>query len=440
MASLASAGEDAATRPSTRAGWYAVLVFSLAPAIAFFDRGLLGLVVGDIKAELQLTDIEIGLIVGFPFVILQALIALPIGRLADRGTRRTLFGAGVVLSALGTAACGLAGGFVQLLAARIAGGAGEAATGPAAFSALADLFPRERLGKALAVMQLGFTAGQGAALIAGGALVALAAIAGPVGGWRAVLVLMTLPGLAVAALALFVREPARRDDQPAPAIRAVVAHLIAGRAAYAPMMMAVALMAMLLAAQSLWGATLFSRSFGWSASRYALVQGAIMLVAGSLGAVFGGWLTGRLSVRGRGDAEMRVVYYSAWLVVPLSILFPLLPSAKLVVAACALLTFAACWTLGPQVAAIQLIAPNRMRGQMTALFLLAFNMTGFGLGPLLAPLLADLLFRDESRIGWGLTAVAALIGPLAILFVRLSLKPYAALVAEPEAPPDAFEA
>ena len=99
-------------------------------------------------------------------------------------------------------------------------------------------------------------------------------------------------------------------------------------------------------------------------------------------------------------------------------------------AACAgIALFLTSLVLGPENATIQVITPNRMRGQVTAVMLFAFNVIGFGLGPLVIALFTDYLFGNEAQLGYALAAVSAILAPLGILVMRLGLKPYGTAVA-----------
>ena len=159
--------------PSPRRAWYAVAVFALALAISFLDRSILSLLIGPIKRDLGLSDFKASLLIGFAFVFFYMFMGLPIARLVDTKSRRLIIGCGVALWSLMTSLCGLAQNFTQLFIARIGVGVGEACNGPATFSMLADLFPRERLPRAIAVLNLGFVAGTGLALLLGGAVIHL---------------------------------------------------------------------------------------------------------------------------------------------------------------------------------------------------------------------------------------------------------------------------
>ena len=112
----------------TSYGWYVVGVLSFANIVSFVDRMIISLMVDPIKADLKLTDTEIGLLLGMAFVLFYALMAVPLGMLADRKNRKYIILVGSLLWSIATAACGLAKSFGQLLAARVSVGVGEAIT------------------------------------------------------------------------------------------------------------------------------------------------------------------------------------------------------------------------------------------------------------------------------------------------------------------------
>ncbi|MGI8747849.1 MAG: MFS transporter, partial [Deinococcus sp.] len=146
--------------------------------------------------------------------------------LADRKNRRWLATGGVAVWSLMTAACGLAGSFPMLFLARIGVGAGEASLSPAAYSLLSDYFPREKLGRAIAVYSVGAPLGSGIALVLGALVVKLVLAAPPVSlpvfgamaAWRLTFLWVAAPGVLVALLMLTVREPFRRGRAAAMAV------------------------------------------------------------------------------------------------------------------------------------------------------------------------------------------------------------------------------
>jgi MFS family permease len=137
--------------PSEAYGWYVVFVLCICGMVAFVDRQIINLLVEDIKADLQLSDTQISLLQGLAFALFYALMAVPLGRLADTGPRNRIIAIGIVVWSIAAAACGLARSFWQLFFARMFVGVGEATLTPAGFSMLADLFRPQRLALPLSV-------------------------------------------------------------------------------------------------------------------------------------------------------------------------------------------------------------------------------------------------------------------------------------------------
>jgi MFS family permease len=200
--------------PSPLRAWYAVAVLVLAFVFSFIDRIVIALLVEPIKADLGISDFDIGLLQGFAFAIFYALLGIPIGRLSDRISRRGIIATGIAVWSLMTAACGLARSFFGLFLARVGVGVGEATLSPAAYSMISDYFPREKLGRALGVYQSGAMLGAGIAFLVGGAAVQLLSaydgqvlpVLGPVRMWQLAFFAVGLPGLLIALLMLTVRS------------------------------------------------------------------------------------------------------------------------------------------------------------------------------------------------------------------------------------------
>jgi MFS family permease len=196
--------------------WYALSVLVLVYALNFIDRQILSILAEDIKADLQLTDAQLGFLYGTAFAIFYALFGIPLGRLADDWYRGRLVSLGLVVWSAMTAVSGLATNFFQIAAARIGVGIGEAAASPAAFSMLADYFSSRRRALAMSIYSAGLYIGMGLSLPIGGWIAdswnaAYADGGAPFGltGWRVAFLAVGLPGLLLAAWVLSLREPLR---------------------------------------------------------------------------------------------------------------------------------------------------------------------------------------------------------------------------------------
>lgn len=210
--------------PSAGRAWWAVALLCAAAIISYSDRQVMSLVVDPIRRDLGISDVQIGLLIGTAFALIYGIAGVPLGYLADRTSRRNLIAAGMVVWSAATVYCGFARSFREMFCARLLVGLGEAVLSPAAVSLISDLFPPARRGVALGAYFTGVSVGIGSAVMIGGAL--LHGInAGWAGGtflaqlppWRAVLVLIGVPGFLGALLMLTFREPLRHTNEVEPA-------------------------------------------------------------------------------------------------------------------------------------------------------------------------------------------------------------------------------
>ncbi len=423
--------------PSPRRAWYAVAVFALALAINFLDRGILVLLIGPIKHDLGLSDFKASLLIGFAFVFFYLFCGLPIARLVDTKSRRLIIGCGIALWSLMTALCGLAQSFVQLFIARVGVGVGEACNGPATFSMLADLFPRDRLPRAISVLNFGFVAGTGLAMLLGGAVIHFVSgmppvsipLLGALHPWQVTFILVGIPGLLVAALFTTVAEPERRGKLAGVAaqtlpVREIWNYLQRNRAAYGPMFLGLAFNVVVSFGDQSWTPAFFVRTHGWTVVQAGVAHGLIVIVTAPFGLMLGTALSERFTRKGYADSNMRVTLIGIALSTPCAVLFPLMPTPELAVAMLGAQFFFSMFVPGPLNAALQIITPNQMRGQVTALFLFVFNVVGFGIGPSFVAGLTDYFFHDEAMLRYSLVVTGALMGSASVVTIWSGLKGY----------------
>lgn len=426
--------------PSPARAWYALVIFALTLMVNILDRSVISLLIPPIKEDLQLSDTQVSIIIGFAFVVFYALMGFPIARLVDTKSRRLILGVCVSIWSFMTALCGLAHNFWQLFWARMMVGVGEAGSGPSTYSMMADLFPREKLPRAISVLNFGFVAGQGIALVIGGLIIKLVAdvpevtlpVVGTLRSWQLALITVGLPGLIIAGLVFTVREPKRRGQvhrradgrvQSLP-VRQVVGFLRENVKVYAPMMFGMALKAILAFGSAIWIPTLFVRKHGWTITEIGLTQGTILMICAPIGLMLGSRLAELLTKAGRDDAFVRVVVIAGLCALPTSVAYPLIPDPTVALAVYAVTITILFMAPGPQNAALQVITPNQMRGQVTALWLFLFNFVGYGFGPTFIALITDYVFRDEARLGESLALASAVLGIIAISAIWYGMKPY----------------
>jgi MFS family permease len=432
------------TTPNLRA-WGALGVLMVAYTVSFIDRMILSLLIPPIQADLGISDTQISLLAGFAFAIFYTVMGIPLGRVADRWNRRNLIAIGITFWCLATAACGLARNYWQLFLARVGVGVGEAALSPAAYSMISDLFPRDQLGRAIAIYSVGLPVGSGLALLIGGAAVGALADLGPVtvpligtlSPWQLTFIVVGVPGVLVAFLVMLLREPERRDRVAVPpatpaAAGAAAAAAPVGLIAFLGINRRVllhhfgglSLLVIIVYGSTAWVPTFFIRSHGWTAAEIGYAYGVIFITCGAGGLLLGGQLADRWWRNGKTDAHLRVVLLSVATMAPSFALMPLVPSAEMAVALLALATFTSSLHGGVAGAALQLITPNELRGQMTAVYFFIANLIGLGLGPTAVALFTDYVFGDPLALGYSLAVLAGTAGPLSAIVIATGLRHY----------------
>lgn len=288
----ASSPESGEERWPWNATW-PLLLLTLISVFNYLDRSLLGLALPRIKEEFAASDTALGLVTGIAFVVLYSIIGLPIAWLADRANRRNIIAAGLAFWSLMTVATGYVSSMVQLAAARLLLGAGEAAALPPANSIIADLFPPSRRPLALAIFGTANSI----------AFIALFPIAGWVAqtyGWRQMFIVMGAPGLLLAPLLLLtVREPARIIAAPPRlngSARAVLKGVFAlfGNRCYRWLFVGVTLMGANIWAAGAWTPTFFNRVHGMNLSEVANTIGPVRGIVSAAGILAGGLLIDRI--------------------------------------------------------------------------------------------------------------------------------------------------
>lgn len=429
--------------PGVRYGAYVTVVLMLAYTFSYLDRQILTLMVGPIESSLNINDAKFALLTGAAFGVFYTVLGLPLGWAADRFNRKRLVAIGIACWSLMTASCGLARSFPELLMARIGVGVGEASLSPSAYSILSDLFDHAHLPRAMSIYTCGIFIGAGLATILGGGvvsaiehtpLVALAAL-GITCSWQVVFVVVGLPGVAMSVWLATLREPLRRDpggalSANAPRAGALYESLrqLGGFLGRYPRMsvslfIGSALFSILGTADT-WYPELFIRTWDWSAAHSGYVNGIASLTAGPLGLLFAGWYSSRLIAAGRVDACLRLTALGALGITVPAIAMPLAPNPVLM----SLLLLPLKFFVGfPPVlipAAIGLASPNRLRGQLGALFLFTTGIIGTSSGPVLPALFTDYVFRNPHMLRYSLALSTGLVGPIAFVILWIGLREY----------------
>ncbi len=430
-------------RYSTRYLWYVVFVLTVASALSYIDRQILNVMIGPVKRDLGgISDTQVSLIMGLAFTLVYNALSIPMGRLADRADRRKLMVWGIAGWSVMTAACGVANQYWQLFLARMGVGIGEATLGPAANSTLADLFTRASLPIAIGFVSASPFLGQGLANILGGPLIDYLEsvpnvhlpVIGEVFSWQMVFIVVGLPGLLVTLLVMTTREPKREgrlseSDASVPA-REVWAFIKSRGMLF--FLMFTAYLGLSIQGFSLfsWLVEYYVRNHSWTRTEIGLTYGTIAMVVGITGSVFAGWLAGRMIAKGTPDATLRIVMWTSVGLLPSATAFTLIPDPHTAIYVLIPVTFLMAMPSGLMMTTLQAIAPNELRGQMVAFYLLAVNFISYTFAPSLPAVLSDYVFESELALGKSISGLAVINYTVAIICLAACLPSYRRALAE----------
>ena len=415
-----------------------VTILTLLYINSFLDRTVISLVIDPIKEDFGVSDTTVSLLSGLAFALFYSVLGIPMGWLADRRSRRWIIGLGATGWAIMASLAGIAQNYTQLFLARVGLGVGEATFMPAAFSMISDYFPRDRFARAYAVLMLGAPLGAGIAFVVGGLVASYAKsvgtvqlpVVGDIRSWQLVFLITGLPGIVLALWALAtVREPARRGllaESPGQqlSIKAVIRFCRDHWSTYGTLLTGFSLMAMFTLGYLAWVAVLFMRTHGMEPAQVGTLIGPAITVGGIAGVLSGSFWCTWLTRRGYQDAPLRTAIHALIAAIPLGVAAPLISDWQLAVPAITALIFFLTFPQGTNVAAFQLITPNQMRAQVSAVFLLVTNVFGLGLGATMVALLTDYVFGAPELVNYSLAMASLLVGVPALICLILGLKPY----------------
>ncbi|EZQ10649.1 spinster family MFS transporter [Acinetobacter sp. Ver3] len=438
MQNTLNAEEPASVKKNTRYAWYVVTLCMLAYVFSYIDRQILVLMIEPIKADLNLTDTQFSLLHGLAFSLFYAFMGLPIAYLADRFSRPKIIAIGIIFWSLATAACGLSKNFIQLFLSRMGIGIGEAALSPAAYSMFSDMFSKDKLGKAVGIYSIGSFIGGGMAFLVGGYVISLlkdatfidVPLLGMMKAWQVAFILVGLPGVFIGLLfILTVRDP-QRTGQKLDASGNVVKvkftdsfkFLKKHSKTFTCHYMGFTFYAMALFCVMSWSPAFYMRNSGLSPVETGYMLGTILLIANTSGVFFAGWLTDYLTSKGRRDAAMYAGYLGGLGIILPIISYTLVDSLWLSVAIFTVAMFFASFPMPTSTAAMQILAPNQLRAQISAIFLLISSLIGLGIGTTLVALITDKVFGDTNMVGYSISIVGGFSALLTIILLKTGCK------------------
>ena len=384
----ANAAEETYSKAYLR---YALGLFLLVYIVNFIDRQIFSILIEPIKAEIELSDTQLGLLGGIAFALFYTFAGIPIARWADVGTRKNIVALAVLIWSAMTMFTSTAKSFGGLLIARIGVGVGEAGCSPPIHSMISDYFPESKRATALATYALGIPIGGAIGTLAGGWI-------GEYFGWRNAFLVVGLPGIFLAAVVFFtIREPKRGLQ--------VASVKVESAAESYTLMETIRFMWSLKSFRNLsfagalhafvgYGVGLFLPSFFMRIHGYGLAETSTYLFLIGLTGIIGTYLGGYLGDRfGQNDKRwyMFIPGVATLISVPFAALFYSTGDPVLALFLAIPGAILGPMYLGPTFGMTQTLVPPAMRATASALMLFILNLIGLGLGPVAAGVLSDLL-------------------------------------------------
>lgn len=406
-------------------GALAVAVLSLAYLTAFMDRMIISIVVEPLKADLALSDMQVGLLTGFAYILLYAIGAVAIARLADRYCRKCIVSVAVLVWSAMTALSGAAQNFSQMFVLRMATGLGEAGIFPAGSAIVSDYFPAEKRSAAVAIFVSGATVGLMVGLMFGGYIAEHY-------GWRWAFVVVGLAGAPVSLLtSLVLKEPPRgwADKQVVsakPERLLDVCRTLLKNKTYVQIVLVVSLLNFMLFGVVQWMPALMLRKFDLSIGKVGLLFGVALGLGSALGSIVGGFVANRLAQRDR-KWLVRMPLYVSFLYLPIYEFAIYVPDATGSMWAIFLINVVGGSSYGPVLATMQSVVSPSIRATASAIYLCCGMVIGAGGAPLVIGALSDAL-RPSMGNAHGLeTALAAAIlitSVWLLIHLRLALRSF----------------
>ncbi len=353
----------------------------------YIDRTIISVLQVPIKAELGLSDTQLGLLTGLAFAALYVLSAIPISRIADRSSRKIVIIASMTVWSVMTSLTAAASGFAMLLLCRMGVAIGESGSVPATHATLADLYPPHQRARAIAAWALCLPFGMIVGYLAAGRMAEAL-------GWRMTFLVIGGFGVALAPIAMLcMKEPSRGrfDARADTAVRGDVmgALLTLWRIkTYRYLVAAAAVHAFVQYSMMLWNAPFYSRVHGESLTTVSFYLALLNGVGGAVGIYGGGWLADRLAQRGM-KWQLLVPALAILVMMPLAMMQYLVASPLWSVVIGFLPSALVVFYLAPVVAVPMLVVGPHMRAFASAVMTIIFNLVGLGLGPLVTGIISD---------------------------------------------------
>jgi len=403
--------------------WVVLFMLTLVYMFNFIDRQILVILSEPIKAELGLSDTDLGWLTGLAFAALYVILGIPIARFADKSNRKNVVVASLAVWSAMTAISGRAQNFVQLFLARIGVGIGEAGGSPPAHSIISDYFPPEKRATALSIYSTGIYFGILVGYIVGGLIAKFY-------GWRMAFYAIGIPGVIFAALLYFVvKEPVKGRLDPTgevketPKLKEVIKALL-GKKTFLFVALAGGFNTF-----GTYGVGNFLPSFLQRVHGVDIATAGIVLgLATGIGGMIGTYLGGFLADRFQGRDKRWYMWVPLWAgfgnIIPSALLF-FTGMPKLAMAMTFFTSAFTAFYLGPSIAVCHSLVNAKMRSFTSSIYFFVLNLIGLGLGPLTIGFLSDLFtptYGNES-LRWAF-CITILTGLISSILFYLASKSY----------------
>ena len=402
---------------------FALVLLTIVYGFNFIDRQIMGILAPFIQKDLDLTNTELGLLIGLAFAVFYTLVAIPIAWLADRYNRVNILSIALATWSGFTALTGLANNFIQIGLARMGVGIGEAGGSPPSHSIISDLFPKEERASALGVYSMGIPIGIMAAYFVTASLMGT----GDDVDWRRIFIILGLTGIGLAVIVkLVLKEPVRgamelnQDKEiQKPPFKESLRELIKIPAWWA-MCFGIAFGSFVSYAKSAFQTKyliILDPSFDFQT--LVIILGVMNGTTYAAGAFFGARLAdkwGKKDVRAYGWLPA----ISISLALPVALITWWVPSIEVHLVFATLFLLLIGIYLGPSFAIAQTLAPIHMRAMSTALFFFILNMIALGGGPTFAGWIMDLFkesFNELESVRYAMTVTSMIFIPSVISFL-----------------------